>query len=308
MAIKILDTDKFIRENKLIGPVVSPQFFMGKTYNFHPEGLFSEEIFGIEGSIERKQKLSWIELNCQIIHPVFYEIMQKRIFRKINELLSGDKNFDFDENGELVETEDGPINGLTSFIDNIHKWKINESEDEDSDRNKVIQIFYDNIKKGTFFIDKLLVISPDYREVSIDLEKNDIMVNPMNDIYRSIIVLSNQLKSVSDSIYNILCYRMQLLIRDLYELIKNKVSKKSGVIRNLMLGKRVDFSARTVITPNPNLKLGEVGLPFRIACSIFEPVLLYGLINSPEAEKIPLEFHQEVTRFLGKELDSDLVL
>ena len=308
MAIKILDSEKFIKENKLIGPVVSPQFFMGKTYNFHPEGLFSEEIFGIEGSIERKQKISWIDLNCQIIHPVFFEIMQKRLFRKINELLSGDKNFDFDENGELVESDNGPITGLTSFINNIHKWKIKDSEEEDSDRNKVIQIFYNNIKSGTFLMDKLLVPSPDYREVSIDLEKNDIMVNPMNDIYRSIIVLSNQLKSVSESIFDILSFRMQLLIRDLYELIKTKVSKKSGVIRNLMLGKRVDFSARTVITPNPSLKLGEVGLPFRIACSIFEPNLIYGLVNSSEAEKIPLEFHQEVTRFLGKELDSDLVI
>ena len=101
---------------------------------------------------------------------------------------------------------------------------------------------------------------------------------------------------------------MQLLIRDIYEFTRIKTSKKEGMIRRFMLGKRVDFSARAVITPNPTLKLGTVGLPFKIACGIFEPHLIYGLINSPYSKSIPEEFHHAVKEVLGKELDPELLL
>ena len=96
-------------------------------------------------------------------------------------------------------------------------------------------------------------------------------------------------------------------LRDLNELVRQRVSKKSGIIRRLMLGNRVDFSARTVITPNPNLELGTTGIPFRIICQIFEPYIIYGLTNSPNSKNIPGEFYEEVKKFLGKETELEIV-
>jgi DNA-directed RNA polymerase beta' subunit len=112
---------------------------------------------------------------------------------------------------------------------------------------------------------------------------------------------SNHVKGVAGSLYDILSYNIQMILRELYEYIKIKVSKKSGMIRNLMLGKRVDFSARAVVVPDPTVTLGELGVPLRIICQIFEPFMIYGIANSPYSKSIPQSFHDEVKKFLKNE-------
>ena len=134
------------------------------------------------------------------------------------------------------------------------------------------------------------------------MSSDEVIVNPISELYQKLIVASKQLSTLIGGIYDTLVYRMQLLIRDLYELVKVKVSKKGGMIRELMLGKRVDFSARSVVSPNLNINLGYVGLPLRIACQIFEPFMIYGLLNSPESKNIPDEFHIAIKDFLAKEI------
>jgi DNA-directed RNA polymerase beta' subunit len=57
------------------------------------------------------------------------------------------------------------------------------------------------------------------------------------------------------------------LFRSLVERLKHK----EGRIRGNLLGKRVDFSARTVITPDPNLSIDELGVPFKIAMNLTFP-------------------------------------
>lgn len=53
--------------------------------------------------------------------------------------------------------------------------------------------------------------------------------------------------------------------------LKNRLAGKSGRIRNNLMGKRVDFSSRTVIGADPNLKLGQVGIPFEVARILTRP-------------------------------------
>uniref|UniRef100_H2Z9D8 DNA-directed RNA polymerase subunit n=1 Tax=Ciona savignyi TaxID=51511 RepID=H2Z9D8_CIOSA len=56
--------------------------------------------------------------------------------------------------------------------------------------------------------------------------------------------------------------------------IKQRLKAKEGRIRGNLMGKRVDFSARTVITPDPNLKIDEVGVPRSIACNLTYPEIV----------------------------------
>ena len=306
--ISTIDVNKFIKQNNLKGPVSTPQIFMGKTLSFHPEGLFSEEIFGLDGSPERNNSISWIDLNCNVIQPSFYDLVNKKLFRKINELLSGQVLFSINPDGTLSEDPEGEIDGFGSFVKNIDRIHFTETKDEGGSRNKLLSMIDKNIKSGLFFTDKLLVISPAYRPVVVGTDQRDVMIDELNEIYRKVSILSNQLRGISGTMHDILSYKMQLLIRDLYEFIKNLVAKKQGIIRNLMIGKRVDFSARAVITPNPKLRLGEVGVPLNAICSIFEPYMIYALANSPESGRLPDEFHTALKDFLGKEVDSDYIL
>ena len=53
--------------------------------------------------------------------------------------------------------------------------------------------------------------------------------------------------------------------------IRQRLKGKEGRIRNNLMGKRVDFSARSVITPDPNLELDQLGVPTKIACNVTVP-------------------------------------
>lgn len=56
--------------------------------------------------------------------------------------------------------------------------------------------------------------------------------------------------------------------------IKSRLKGKEGRIRGNLMGKRVDFSARTVITPDPNLRIDEVGVPRTIAQNMTFPEIV----------------------------------
>ena len=56
--------------------------------------------------------------------------------------------------------------------------------------------------------------------------------------------------------------------------IKERLNGKGGRVRGNLMGKRVDFSARSVITPDPNLSIGQIGVPMKIAKNITKPVMV----------------------------------
>ena len=56
--------------------------------------------------------------------------------------------------------------------------------------------------------------------------------------------------------------------------IRQRLKGKDGRIRNNLMGKRVDFSARSVITPDPNIELDELGVPFSIAKNLTYPEIV----------------------------------
>ena len=54
--------------------------------------------------------------------------------------------------------------------------------------------------------------------------------------------------------------------------IKDRLNGKGGRVRGNLMGKRVDFSARSVITPDPNLSIKELGIPLKIAKNLTKPI------------------------------------
>ena len=56
--------------------------------------------------------------------------------------------------------------------------------------------------------------------------------------------------------------------------IKERLNGKTGRVRGNLMGKRVDYSARSVITPDPNLSIRELGVPLKIAMNITKPVIV----------------------------------
>ena len=56
--------------------------------------------------------------------------------------------------------------------------------------------------------------------------------------------------------------------------IKQRLKSKEGRVRGNLMGKRVDFSARAVITPDPNLSIDQVGVPVTIASNLTFPEIV----------------------------------
>ena len=56
--------------------------------------------------------------------------------------------------------------------------------------------------------------------------------------------------------------------------IMGRLNSKNGRIRGNLMGKRVDFSARSVITGDPNLSVKQLGVPLKIAKNITKPVMV----------------------------------
>tara|TARA_B110000261_G_scaffold164424_2_gene213906 strand:- start:1563 stop:7613 length:6051 start_codon:yes stop_codon:yes gene_type:complete len=73
--------------------------------------------------------------------------------------------------------------------------------------------------------------------------------------------------------------------------IKDRLNGKGGRVRGNLMGKRVDFSARSVITPDPNLSISELGIPLKIAKNLTKPItvnmknknyLMKFILNGPD--------------------------
>jgi len=285
--IKILNLDKF---SKNLKPVTSPDIFSGSSAseNFHPNGVYSELIFGPLESADRMKTFAYINLNAHVIHPVMLNILI-RLDRKILNYISTLSYFDINDDGELIEVDDG-MTGLSSIISNFSKIKFRGGT---PDRERLIQLVNKVYSDGNLFINKIPVIPPFYREIYKD-QNNVWVIDELNEIYSSIIRKSLSIKAQSHStgvLSELLFYGIQKAVNTHHDYIKNKVEKKTGIIRNKLMGKRVDFSAYGVITTEPSIKPNEIGVPLRAAVSLFEPFILYYIMRSGRYSP---EFLQEI--------------
>ena len=155
--LKVLDVNKFVRGLK---PVTSTEL-KTRTGEFAPQGLLSEDIFGVEGSLDRVKKFSYIDLNTKVIHPTLYRHIIK-LERKLEKMFSTESSFFITSNGEIREDDDG-ITGIAAFIENFPKIKFRDLNS--SARKTLIANLKQAYKDGTLFVDKLPVVPPDVRPV-----------------------------------------------------------------------------------------------------------------------------------------------
>lgn len=296
--LKFLNMDNFV---KGLSPVTSSEIF-SRPNEFNQDGLFSERIFGNLESQERRKIFSYIDLYGKIIHPSALKIILQ-LNRKIDLFISASENFILNSNGELVQNQEGELTGLSKFIEIFPDIKF---RGETETREKFIELLHKSYKEGTLFIDKIPVIPPDFRP-AFQEEDGNWMIDKLNDVYQSIIRKAIQVRSSGGSgiLFDLLLYGIQLAVIEHDKFIRTKVEKKNGLIRNQMLGKRIDFSGRAVITPGPGLKINQVGVPFRIAVNLFEPFIMHVLLYTNRVNKD--ELSNEIRKFIKTELSVDSI-
>ncbi len=184
-------------------------------------------------------------------------------------------------------------------------------------------------------MDVIPVIPPDLRPLVL-LESGNFATSDLNDLYRRIINRNNRLKKLMDlnapeviirnekrmlqqavdALFdNNRCRRPVLgssnrPLKSLTDMIKGK----QGRFRENLLGKRVDYSARSVIVVGPELKLYQCGLPKKIALELYQPFIIrklkeHGLADTIKSAKRMLERRDaEVWDILEEVIDQHPVL
>ena len=295
--IEFLDLNKF---KKGLKPVTSAEMF-SKPGEFHPEGLFSEVIFGPEESVERKKTFSYVNLNANVIHPTAYGVLVK-LDMKIQEFLSSQETFSVDSKGALVRDPDG-VTGISEFIKMFPKIKFRGGT---SDRERFIKKMEIAYKNNILVIDAIPVIPPEQRPAYPD-QKGMWIIDPLNDYYTAVMRKAAQMKGASKAgpLFDLLNYELQKSVLEHDKFIRKLIQKKRGLIRSQLLGKRTDFSGRAVVTPGPQLKVNEIGIPLRLAVKLFEPFIIYRIFNSGKVNTEKLA--DEVKKFTKLELSIDSI-
>ena len=175
-------------------------------------------------------------------------------------------------------------------------------------RLKIVESIRDSENKPEWMVlDVIPVIPPDLRPL-VMLDSGNFATSDLNDLYRRIINRNNRLKklvdlnapeviirnekrmlqqSVDALFDNNRCKRPVLAssnrpLKSLTDMIKGK----QGRFRENLLGKRVDYSARSVIVVGPNLRLHQCGLPKKIALELYQPFIIRRLKELGHADTI----------------------
>jgi len=156
-------------------------------------------------------------------------------------------------------------------------------------------------------LDAVPVIPPDLRPM-VQLDGGRFATSDLNDLYRRVINRNNRLKRLLDLgapeiIVNNEKRMLQEAVDSLFDngrrgrpvtgpgnrplkSLSDMLKGKQGRFRQNLLGKRVDYSGRSVIVSGPQLKLHQCGLPKNMALELFKPFVMKRLVDLSHAQNI----------------------
>ncbi len=194
---------------------------------------------------------------------------------------------------------------LTETKSELKKTKITK-------RLKLIESFILSKNKPEWMIMRVLPVIPPELRPLVPLDGGRFATSDLNDLYRRVINRNNRLKRLID------LRAPDIIIRNEKRMLQESVDAlfdngrrgrvitstnkrplkslsdmlkgKQGRFRQNLLGKRVDYSGRSVIVVGPNLKLHQCGIPKKMALELFKPFIfhkldIYGWANTIKAAK-----------------------
>lgn len=185
-----------------------------------------------------------------------------------------------------------------------------------SKRLKIVDAFRrSGIDPAWMIMNIIPVLPPDLRPL-VPLEGGRFATSDLNDLYRRVINRNNRLKRLIDlKAPDIIVRNEKRMLQESVDVLfdngrhgrvitgtnkrplkslSDTLKGKQGRFRQNLLGKRVDYSGRTVITVGPNLRLHQCGLPKKMALEMFKPFVYYrleqkGLVSTVKSAKKMVE-------------------
>lgn len=230
---------------------------------------------------------------------------------------------------------------LAAGVETEYKGETNPLEARKTSRR--LKLVRNMIRAGVrpeWMIMTILPVIPPALRPMVPLEGGRYATSDLNDLYRRVINRNNRLKHLLElhAPEVIVKNEKRMLQEAIDALIDNSMRRgsattaattgqkralksladmlkgKQGRFRQNLLGKRVDYSGRSVIVVGPKLKMGECGLPKRVALELFKPFVIGNLIkkamahNIKSASRLIEQELPEVWSALEEEIEGKLVL
>jgi len=172
-------------------------------------------------------------------------------------------------------------------------------------RLQVVEAFRSSVEKGInrpeWMVMKIVPVTPPELRPLVPLDGGRFATSDLNDLYRRVIIRNNRLKRLMEIKAPEVILRnekrmLQEAVDSLFDnsrkssavksdsnrplkSLSDSLKGKQGRFRQNLLGKRVDYSARSVIVVGPELKMGECGLPTLMAAELYKPFIIRKLIE-----------------------------
>lgn len=247
--IEIMPVPQFLIEHRLL-PVTSLLIYEPSNPKFHPEGLFSEEIFGGIGSEERLLTYGYIDLNTTILAPILFrtviklssfyqELMAGHVYATFNPVTR-----EFDRVYGDPEDIEGADTGYSFFL---HHFLDLTFKSTDSEQRQARLTLIETYKRIGLY-EQYIVEPAGLRDISND-DNGKMIQDDINKLYMTLLAYASAIPPGSKSpLYDTVRYSIQLKALEIYEYIENIMTHKHGFLQGRWGARRIAMGTRNVIS------------------------------------------------------------
>lgn len=242
----------------LIKPVTTGQIFDASS-QFHAEGLFSVEIFGMVGSEERTNTFGRIDLNIQVLHPLIYKTIMElgSIYRKVME---GTEYVIFDEKTKDFVPDKTPKakTGFAFFLKHLKHIKFKETESKK--RHFKIKLIESAIRDNTYLIDFLVVLPAGLRDYTVGRDGRP-EEDEINSYYRRVLSIASLVDpgraKKNPELFDESAIGIQKAIFVLYEYIMSLLEGKHKLLAGKWVSRKIFDTTSNVASSYVNKTKGN---------------------------------------------------
>jgi DNA-directed RNA polymerase subunit beta' len=209
-----------------------------------------------------------------------------------------------------VLNKEGPLYDESKWFRKWEQQRIYKIREQAIKRIRILENLVGTGSSPAWMILMILPVIPPALRPMIQLEGGRFATSDLNELYRRIITRNNRLLRLLeiDAPQLIIRNEKRMLQEAVDTLIDNGkrgkialsannrplkslsdiIKGKHGRFRQNLLGKRVDYSGRSVIVVGPSLKLNQCGLPYEMAIELFQPFIIRELINQGLASNMKI--------------------
>ena len=199
------------------------------------------------------------------------------------------------------------VRGLLEELD-LEKLRVELREESEATKSqtkkkkltkrlKIVEAFLESQNKPEWMIMEVIPVIPPELRPLVPLDGGRFATSDLNDLYRRVINRNNRLKRLMElGAPEIIIRNEKRMLQEAVDALfdngrplkslSDMIKGKQGRFRQNLLGKRVDYSGRSVITVGPYLKLHQCGLPKKMALELFKPFIYSELEKRGHASTI----------------------